>query len=127
MKPVDVTEAPKTQEDRRARPHTPSTEELDELFTRYPALRGQLRDIYKATAKPDEMDEQEERNSQRGGFNSRGRGSYPTNGRGHARRWTPEKGFDQGLKQLERAMGQDFGKSEGLQAFAETVLGTRKA
>lgn len=129
MRPAGyVDEAPKKQEVRPNQAHSPSSEELNDLFTKHPGLRGQLQDIYKATVKSDEKHEQGERNSPRGGFNSRGRGSArgscASNSQG--RQWTPDKGFDAALKRLERAMAQDAGNSEGLQAFADVVLRTKK-
>lgn len=107
-------------------PHPPSSVELSELFQRYPTLSEQLQDIYKATQRPGER--AEESKSFRAGFKGRGRGrgSHSFNGMSGARHWTRDKGFDRGLKLLQRALEQDTGEGEALRAFAETILKTTK-
>ena len=112
-------------------PQSPSREELNELFKKYPTLKEQLRDIYRTTQQTEEREE--DKNSFRGGFGGRARGRGRGRGQGtnpaistSQHRWDPEKGSDRGLRQLERALAQDDAKSEALQAFADTVLRTKK-
>ena len=108
----------------KAQAHQPSAAELGELFKRHSTLRTQLQDIYKATQRPEERPE--ENNCLRGRFNGigRGRGSFGPNGAGDARHWTPEKGFDRGLKQLQRGLEQETGQGEALRVLAATIMKT---
>jgi hypothetical protein len=92
---------------------------------RYPTLRAQLQDIYKATQRPEERSE--ENNSFRGRFNGRGRGRgsfAPKHGASDARQWTPDKGFDRGLKQLQRGLEQETNSGEALRILAGVISKT---
>lgn len=104
-------------------PYQPSPAELGELFQRYPTLRTNLQDIYKATQRPEERSE--ENNSFRGRFSGRGRGrgSFASNnGASNAHHWTPDKGFDHGLKQLQKGLEQETSSGKALRVLAAMVL-----
>jgi hypothetical protein len=108
----------------KAQAHQLSAAELGELFKRHSTLRTQLQGIYRATQRPEERPE--ENNSFRGRSNGRGRGRglFGPNGAGDARHWTPDKGFDRGLKQLQRGLEQETGQGEALRVLAATILKT---
>jgi len=83
--------------------------ELQALFTQYPSLRSQLRQIYHSTQEPSEVV-----NLDRAGHNSRDFS---------ARSWKPEKGFHSGLKFLQAALDRGDTDSEGLDAFMKLLTG----
>lgn len=106
-----------------------SSPTLQRLYTRYPELRGQLRDIYDAMGEPsDEAVDDHHHARGRGdrnrrGFRNRGRG----NGRNFGGRWTQEKGFISGLHRLRRLRQLHGKEGAGLQEFSKFVNGLNEA
>lgn len=100
-----------------------SSKELKELFSQYPQLRDQLRDIYKVTLE-EAWAESQVRPSGRRPF-GKGRGPHRVN-RGP---WTPEKGFRRGLGKVRKLRvrcedGVDTGRdAEGFMGFITLVNG----
>ncbi|PGG96764.1 hypothetical protein GX51_07674 [Blastomyces parvus] len=109
-----------------------SSHALKDLFARYPALRSQLRDIYKLTLE-EEWVETKHNNYGRG----RGRGRGGFSGRGGRSRgpWNEEKGFNRGLGKVRRLRetlesNNGAGNSsdiEGFARFAALILGDNDA
>ncbi|KLJ10116.1 hypothetical protein EMPG_14501 [Blastomyces silverae] len=105
-----------------------SSHALKDLFARYPALRSQLRDIYKLTLE-EEWVETKHNNYGRG----RGRGRGGFSGRGGRSRgpWNEGKGFNRGLgkvRRLRETLESNNGPAnsndiEGFGRFAALVLG----
>jgi len=95
--------------------------QLEPLFSKFPTLRSQLRDIYKRTKSPEPGSEEHARDRRtfpdRGGARIDGRG-LSWSGRGN---WTTEKGFNQALSQLKRLRKGNEEDSEGLGEFSEFV------
>ncbi|EEH38057.1 hypothetical protein PAAG_00978 [Paracoccidioides lutzii Pb01] len=104
-----------------------SSQELKNLFIRYPALRSKLRDIYRLTLE-EEWVEIKHNNYGRG--RGRGRGSYAGRGGKSRGPWTEEKGFNRGLgkvKRLRESLESSNGAAggadaEGFSQFASLVL-----
>ncbi|KJK65303.1 HIT zinc finger [Aspergillus parasiticus SU-1] len=100
-----------------------SSPQLKELFDRYPALRDQLRDIYKATLEEEWVETQVH-----GGRRPFGRGKGAPRSRGP---WTREKGFNRGLGKVRKLRemceeGSEVGKNaEGYMRFVALVNGER--
>lgn len=103
-----------------------SSQELKELFSQYPRLRNQLRDIYKVTLEEEWV---EARAPTRGRGFGRGRGAQ-NRGRGGSRGpWTAEKGFNRGLGKVRKwrdscEEGSSTGTgAEGFMKFVALVNG----
>ncbi|OJD17817.1 hypothetical protein AJ78_02116 [Emergomyces pasteurianus Ep9510] len=106
-----------------------SSQELSDLFARYPTLRPQLREIYKITLE-EEWVEMKQSNYGRGRGRGRGRGGF--SGRGGRSRgpWNEEKGFSRGLgkvRLLRETLESNNGAAsstdiEGFGQFAALVL-----
>ncbi|KAE8379105.1 hypothetical protein BDV26DRAFT_174399 [Aspergillus bertholletiae] len=98
-----------------------SSPQLMDLLDRYPALRDQLRDIYKATLEEEWVETQVQ-----GGRRPFGRGKGAPRSRGP---WTREKGFNRGLGKVRKLRemceeGSEVGKSaEGYMRFVALVNG----
>ncbi|OJD26625.1 hypothetical protein ACJ73_01993 [Blastomyces percursus] len=109
-----------------------SSHALKNLFAQYPALRSQLRDIYKLTLE-EEWVETKHNNYGRG----RGRGRGGFSGRGGRSRgpWNEEKGFNRGLGKVRRLRetlesnnwAANSNDIEGFARFATLVLGDNDA
>lgn len=99
-----------------------SSPELKDLFERYPSLRDELREIYKATLEEEWIEVQTHGNRHRS-FN-RGKGGPRNRGP-----WTREKGFNRGLGKVRKFRerceeGLETGKAaEGLMRFMKLVNG----
>ncbi|KAL1970626.1 hypothetical protein VTN77DRAFT_4270 [Rasamsonia byssochlamydoides] len=74
-----------------------SSKELQDLFTRYPGLRGKLREIYRSTLEEEWASTQE---PGRGRGHDRRRGHH--RGGGNRGQWTAEKGFNSGLGKVRK-------------------------
>ncbi|KAB8073621.1 hypothetical protein BDV29DRAFT_175076 [Aspergillus leporis] len=100
-----------------------SSPQLKELFARYPALRDQLRDIYKVTLEEEWVETQVH-----GGRRPFGRGRGAPRSRGP---WTREKGFNRGLgkaRKLRERCEEDLetgDNAEGYMRFIALVNGER--
>ncbi|KAE8352940.1 hypothetical protein BDV28DRAFT_118320 [Aspergillus coremiiformis] len=100
-----------------------SSPQLMELFDRYPALRDQLREIYKASLEEEWVEPQAH-----GGRRPFGRGRGAPRSRGP---WTREKGFNRGLGKVRKLRerceeGLELGKNgEGYMRFITLVKGER--
>jgi zinc finger HIT domain-containing protein 3 len=88
--------------------------ELQQLFSKYPSLRSQLRQIHKCT-RPPEPDTEEQPTDSRS-FGNKGRSRVDDRGN-----WSAEKGFGRGLSLLKRLRDGDNGDSEGLGEFSQLV------
>lgn len=99
-----------------------TSQELQELFSKYPTLRSQLSHIYKST-RPPQTDAEEQGSGYRN-FSERGRGRSDGRNQSSFDRggWTLEKGFNRGLSQLKRLRdGDNKEDAEGLREFSELV------
>jgi hypothetical protein len=105
-----------------------SSKELQDIFTKFPGLRGKLRDIYQLTLEEEwvstyQPDSGRGYDRRRGGH--RGRGGN----RGH---WTAERGFNRGLGRVRKWRescedGQSTGPdAEGFMRFVALVNGDRE-
>lgn len=104
-----------------------SSQALKDLFTKFPALRSQLREIYKLTLEEEWV---EMKHSNYGRGRGRGRGGF--SGRGGRSRgpWNEEKGFNRGLgkvRRLRETLESNNGPAngaeiEGFRQFAALVL-----
>jgi len=93
-----------------------SNADLQRLFSQYPELRQQLKKIYAATQRPDNSSlgsASHQRGTYRGRGGRGGRDGYNLS----EREWTPERGFQQGLKALQRLGNGSSFDAEALQAF----------
>ncbi|OAX81190.1 hypothetical protein ACJ72_04470 [Emergomyces africanus] len=108
-----------------------SPQALNDLFARYPALRSQLREIYKLTLE-EEWVETNYSNYGRGRGRGRGRGAFAGRGGGRSRGpWNEEKGFNRGLGKVRRLResleSNNYGAAssadiEGFRQFSALVL-----
>lgn len=90
-----------------------SSQELKDLFARYPRLRGQLRDIYRLTLEEEWIESQDP--SGRG----RRKGGRHRNTAGNRGPWTAEKGFNRGLGRVRKWREScEEGESTGVDAEA---------
>ncbi|KAL2003187.1 hypothetical protein VTN02DRAFT_4800 [Thermoascus thermophilus] len=90
-----------------------SSQELKNLFTRYPSLRSRLRDIYRSTLEEEWVESQD--------FSGRGRwkGGRHRNTTGTRGPWTAEKGFNRGLGRVRKwRQSCEEGESTGVDAEA---------
>ncbi|BCR95567.1 zinc finger HIT domain-containing protein [Aspergillus luchuensis] len=99
-----------------------SSAELKDLLDRFPSLREELYDIYKATLEEAWVETQ--RFGGRGRHHGRGKGPHRHNGP-----WTREKGFNRGVGRVRRLRerceeGLETGKkAEGFVRFTSLVTG----
>lgn len=100
-----------------------SSPELKDLLSRYPQLRGQLRDMYKATLEEEWVEVSHSHRGRGRGF-GRGRGAPRSRGP-----WSREKGFNRGLGKVRKLReqceeGVETGKSaEGFMRFVALIAG----
>ncbi|ETN37062.1 uncharacterized protein HMPREF1541_08052 [Cyphellophora europaea CBS 101466] len=80
----------------------PMREELEHLFQQYPNLRAKLKNIYEQTLHPDSRP------------NTTGRSRFNA-------RWTEEKGFEEGLRNLKVKLESDSADQDDLKAFVAFV------
>ena len=101
-----------------------SSAELQRLFSRYPQLRGQLREIYAATTEPFNSTLNEHRHARtRGDRNRRGITTRDQGiGQSYGSAWTRRNSLVAGLDQLEMSRQLYSKCGEGLQAFCELVI-----
>lgn len=100
-----------------------SSADLQILYTRYPQLRDQLKEIYKAAIKPpdDELDDQTLSNERRDRGHGRGRNRAPVRDGRTAATWSRHKGIKSGihrLRMLRNVKGED---GDGLREFSKIV------
>lgn len=87
-----------------------SSKELQDIFTRFPGLRGKLREIYRATLEEEWASAQ---HSDLGRRHDRRRGHHRGGG-GNKEPWTAEKGFNRGLTKVRKWREScEDGKSTG--------------
>ena len=94
---VEVTESSAAKPDRR--------EALNQMFTKYSDLRAKLRSIYEATQDP----------------TSRPEGQFDDTRR-FERRWSEEKGFNDGMALLQRQLESGAADSADLRTFAAFIV-----
>jgi len=101
-----------------------SSTDFQRLFSRYPHLRDQLREIYDATTQsPDENPDSHQYPNGKRSYRARGRGK--NRGRGHDRGsgapWSQQKGFRAGLHQMKRLRNATGVDGDGLREFSKLV------
>lgn len=99
----------------------PSSEDLQQLFKKYPKLRMELQEIARRANDPSAM--QTSHHSQARRY-TRGRGAGRFNRQGATRQdhWTPEKGFGNALNVLNQALSNESSGQEGLREYAQLIL-----
>ena len=94
------------------------SQDLSELFARYPALRTQLNQLYQIAADP--TTSQHTRQPHYRGRISQGH--FRERHDSKSDRWTPEQGFNNALHTLENELTSNVPEYQGLREYAKLVI-----